>query len=46
MTYAWLIPAIPLASFVLVGLVLRSVSRRAAGLVATAAGFATAAHAG
>jgi len=40
---AWLIPAIPLLSFVVVGLVIRPLSRRIAGLVATAAIFASAA---
>src|SRR5512140_1967377 len=39
---AWLIPAIPLASFALVGLVVRPLSRRLAGVVATTAIFASA----
>lgn len=42
---AWLIPAIPLASFALVGLVVRPLSRRLAGIVATAAIFTSAAMA-
>jgi NADH-quinone oxidoreductase subunit L len=37
LTHAWLIPAIPLVSFLLVGLVLRNVSQRLAGAVATLA---------
>ncbi len=37
LTHAWLIPAIPLLSFLLVGLVLRPVSERLAGAVATLA---------
>ncbi len=44
LTHAWLIPAIPLLSFLLVGLVLRNVSQRLAGAfgtlaVATSAGL-------
>jgi NADH-quinone oxidoreductase subunit L len=39
---AWLIPAMPLASFALVGIVVRPLSRRLAGVVATAAIFASA----
>jgi len=43
MKFAWLIPAIPLMSFILVGLVLRPLSKRIAGLAATAAIFICAA---
>ncbi|OHB58349.1 MAG: NADH dehydrogenase [Planctomycetes bacterium GWF2_50_10] len=43
MKFAWLIPAIPLMSFILVGLVLRPLSKRIAGLTATAAIFVCAA---
>jgi NADH-quinone oxidoreductase subunit L len=39
---AWLIPAMPLASFLLVGLVVRPLSRRLAGVVATTAIFVSA----
>jgi NADH-quinone oxidoreductase subunit L len=39
---AWLVPAIPFASFALVGLVVRPLSKKAAGIVATAAIFASA----
>jgi NADH-quinone oxidoreductase subunit L len=39
---AWLIPAIPLASFAVVGLIVRPLSKRAAGVVATAAIFTSA----
>jgi NADH-quinone oxidoreductase subunit L len=44
--HAWLIPAIPLASFALVGMVIRPLSARLAGLVATLAILASAALAG
>ena len=39
--YAWLIPAIPFISFLLVGLFLRPVSKRWSGVVATLAVFAS-----
>jgi NADH-quinone oxidoreductase subunit L len=42
LTHAWLIPALPFLSFVVVGLVIRPLSKRAAGIVATGAVFASA----
>jgi NADH-quinone oxidoreductase subunit L len=42
LTHAWLIPALPFFSFVVVGLVIRPISKRAAGLVATGAVFTSA----
>ena len=41
--HAWLILAIPFFSFLIVGLAIRPISERLAGIVATAAVFATAA---
>ena len=43
LNHAWLIPAMPFLSFVVVGLVIRPLSKRAAGIVATSAVFASAA---
>lgn len=43
LSHAWLIPALPLASFLLVGLVLRPLNKPLAGLVATATVFTAAA---
>ena len=43
---AWLVPALPLFSFVIVGLVVRPLSSKASGLLATAAIFASAVMAG
>ncbi len=43
---AWLVPALPFFSFIVVGLLIRPLSKKAAGLVATAAVFAAAAMAG
>lgn len=40
---AWLVPVIPFLSFLLVGLVVKNISKRAAGVVATLAVFASAA---
>jgi NADH-quinone oxidoreductase subunit L len=39
---AWLVPAIPFVSFAVVGLLIRPISKKAAGIVATAAIFASA----
>src|SRR5664279_564362 len=39
---SWLIPAIPFVSFAVVGLVIAPISKKAAGIVATAAIFASA----
>ena len=38
--HAWLIPALPFFSFALVGLLIRPLSNRASGIVATASIFA------
>ena len=43
MRHAWLIPAIPFISFLVVGLIIRPLSKRLAGIVATSAVFVTAA---
>ncbi len=40
MKHAWLIPALPFFSFIIVGLFIRPLSKRAAGIVATLAVFA------
>ncbi|HPO15906.1 MAG TPA: NADH-quinone oxidoreductase subunit L [Candidatus Hydrogenedentes bacterium] len=40
--HAWVVPALPLASFAIVGLFIRPVSNKAAGVVGTAAIFASA----
>ncbi len=37
---AWLVPALPFLSFIVVGLFIRPLSKKAAGVVATAAIFA------
>ncbi len=42
MRHAWVIPALPLVSFAIVGLFIRPVSKKAAGVVGTAAVFASA----
>ncbi len=43
LAHAWLIPALPFFSFVLVGLLVRPLSRKVSGVVATASIFAAAA---
>jgi len=42
LTNAWLVPAIPFFSFIIVGLFIRPLSKKAAGIVATLAVFASA----